>query len=1327
MKQGKLIKVSSIPWVIIVLAFVLLYAAYFLLYIPQQESLIEQRAFRILQEYAANMKGKLDYYETHFRIYSPYYSVDRMSKDRKSNTAKLLQTAISKNEQVRTLIANLDKTINTVIADSNSYTERIIYDNGQYIISFKGANPAQMDTVITKFVKDPSQIKIVENSWFKFDHHLPMMTFMENLKFDKLLGNIALLSDSSTLYNSNLKMIQDITNPGLLADTLKKLQGGFNAKINIRGENCHVMVLPFTFLGNRLYLAGFISAQDFRHKTRNINNQFLITLAGLLLLFLFGMPILKILFISRNEQLKASDGTASTISLIFGIGFFILIIMSVMKQFIIDRQNLRQRLTDISEILNNNISNDFETIKQLYEDIVNEHQEPVSHKALVRTVQNIFKEKYFVDQLFSNIRYESDNFGKIPDDYMKKEFPLNEVFLIGDDGILKKIVSRTGATSFVPVDLSHRNYFVNMKENSKNIWVCKTTSGKSQPYFIESIKSYNSGKKEAAFSFRLEKDVAERFGSNILAITSPMPSLYNQVLPEDVGFLIINKLGDVLFHSDQSKNLHENFLSECDENIRLKGAINHRVTDMVRLHYNEKDWLARIVPLKDAPLFHITLIDYKYKHDKNARILFYTFYFLIATFILILAGMGLIFLTRLLKKDSSSNKWFFNWLLYRPENHRSYFFLLITQTVLVVFQMAGLVCYDKPVTMFVYQTILIIFSAWAATLVLGTQNHQKADMRLTMWALPQSIFFLLIVIFAVVLFFFHQNNPVILPIFVLILTSLFYPIIFRYFLEKASDNNISENPKRTLIQRLECVGRKMKIFHLYVFLWLISISALPAIQYYLSVKMQEDSLWKRNLLEYVAGKNLELDDIFHREMRNKSWYKNIAGNGLDFLSISHESCAIGSGSASKSTAADWFYTLLPDPVTNGNHLVGLLKNESHHNEWTRGSELTDGLQPDDDVLCFSQAGREGQIRVEKMGSYQYSTGKWLLIMLVTAILVIVFLWYMFVYVAGIVLRTLTFEQKSLQEPIWEDLLKKEDPDNILLVSLNNSHYLNLTQQYLIRKNEKEDQHKIVVLPASRIEKLMETENSGDFYKAEIIWISGLEEILLDPLKFEKMQSWLTQIKAEKQEKLVVELTFGFDFINEHFEELLNENLSDKAATRLIRTTQHSLEGFFYNFYKYEGVIAEEETIPVNYSMEPRYRFYWNNLTSMEKLILTDLSEDGMLNYKNKQVINQLKSKGLITFKPYPQIYSTGFQHFLTEMVDPMETRVLQLHLGRQGNWHNIRYLILLILIPLLIFIFIAQGTSVEKVIAIATGGLAVLSGIMRIFESDVFRPTAKIN
>lgn len=114
----------------------------------------------------------------------------------------------------------------------------------------------------------------------------------------------------------------------------------------------------------------------------------------------------------------------------------------------------------------------------------------------------------------------------------------------------------------------------------------------------------------------------------------------------------------------------------------------------------------------------------------------------------------------------------------------------------------------------------------------------------------------------------------------------------------------------------------------------------------------------------------------------------------------------------------------------------------------------------------------------------------------------------------------------------------------------------------------------------------------------------------------------------------------------------------------------------------------------------------------------------MLNYKNKPVINQLNSKGLITFAPYPQIYSKGFHHFLAEVVDPGETRELQLHLGLQGNWHNIRYLILLILIPLLIFIFIAQGTSVEKVIAIVTGGLAVLSGFMRLFENDVFRPSA---
>ena len=67
---------------------------------------------------------------------------------------------------------------------------------------------------------------------------------------------------------------------------------------------------------------------------------------------------------------------------------------------------------------------------------------------------------------------------------------------------------------------------------------------------------------------------------------------------------------------------------------------------------------------------------------------------------------------------------------------------------------------------------------------------------------------------------------------------------------------------------------------------------------------------------------------------------------------------------------------------------------------------------------------------------------------------------------------------------------------------------------------------------------------------------------------------------------------------------------------------------------------------------------------------------------------------------------------------------LENKLNKQGKWRNTQYLILLVLIPIAGFVFIAQGTSVEKVIGIFTGVLALFSGVMRLMDSSTFKHTA---
>lgn len=166
-------------------------------------------------------------------------------------------------------------------------------------------------------------------------------------------------------------------------------------------------------------------------------------------------------------------------------------------------------------------------------------------------------------QVIEHFDNKKSKFKQVSPDIIKSPFLLNEIILIDSKGIVQKAYSRTPFSELVEFNLSDREYFKNAVELNK------TWPDTNSNFYIESIKSYNTGDFETAISFHTDKfDILP-----VLAITSKIPSLYNQVLPTDMDFLIINKKGNVLYHSKTDKNLHENFIQECNLDPELLNAI----------------------------------------------------------------------------------------------------------------------------------------------------------------------------------------------------------------------------------------------------------------------------------------------------------------------------------------------------------------------------------------------------------------------------------------------------------------------------------------------------------------------------------------------------------------------------------------------------------------------------------------------------------------------------------------------------------------------------------------------------------------------------------
>ena len=154
MTSKRFVNTGSISWIVTILAFVLLYAAYFFMYIPQQESLVEKRGFRILKEYAGNMHDKYAYYKTHIKNYSAYYSVEYLTSSEllPRETRNKIRTAIDDNQQIAKLIENLEKTITTDTSTKRNVAKQLITNFGNELdeIIIPGESSSDVVRVLTR-------------------------------------------------------------------------------------------------------------------------------------------------------------------------------------------------------------------------------------------------------------------------------------------------------------------------------------------------------------------------------------------------------------------------------------------------------------------------------------------------------------------------------------------------------------------------------------------------------------------------------------------------------------------------------------------------------------------------------------------------------------------------------------------------------------------------------------------------------------------------------------------------------------------------------------------------------------------------------------------------------------------------------------------------------------------------------------------------------------------------------------------------------------------------------------------------------------------------
>ncbi|MBL4674750.1 MAG: hypothetical protein JKY70_00855, partial [Mucilaginibacter sp.] len=182
-------------------------------------------------------------------------------------------------------------------------------------------------------------------------------------------------------------------------------------------------------------------------------------------------------------------------------------------------------------------------------------------------------------------------------------------------------------------------------------------------------------------------------------------------MPKGLFYCIINAQGKVLYHSDTTKNLNENFIAENSAKQKLNGLITSQGIDFFKADYagESYDFYAR--PLQKLPYYVLVFESSSFKNIRDIKIFSFCFYMLIVFFFVLVMQLLLIFV--LSRKQSFFEKQYFDISWIRPDSryHHQYNVAVALNCINILLL---IVFYN--IANFIQFLFILFFSATAVTL-----------------------------------------------------------------------------------------------------------------------------------------------------------------------------------------------------------------------------------------------------------------------------------------------------------------------------------------------------------------------------------------------------------------------------------------------------------------------------------------------------------------------------------------------------------------------------------------------------------------------------------
>lgn len=435
----------------------------------------------------------------------------------------------------------------------------------------------------------------------------------------------------------------------------------------------------------RWVVCGLTRTDHFRDATFAVSYTVLIIFMFVVLLAVLSWPLLKLKLMGPKDRLRRVDLGLTLFSSLMGMALVTFILLD-MHTYIGLENTLDQQLEGLSQGIKSNFQKELASalfqLRKLNKKMASlwwkeEQSRNPGLKDSAPATPPDFESISSTPSLSRKINILGDGL-----DWDWKRYPYFNSATWTDSAGQQRIKWTTWRDTTALIKVFRRQFFKNAEDGK--LW---KLSGPRRDfeYSMEMVTSNNTGDNVVVIATSVPTKVPGP--PWVSSLDTKLLSLMGPVLPAGYGFAVVDSSkGRVLFHSDEVKNLEEQFFAECENDRWLRAAVLSRANRHIDTQYLGKGYRMYVSALDGTPWTLVVFVDKQIARTMNLEVITLSFVLYLLFVLSVVALISIVALPRMLavfsgryfRKQADGSRW-----LWPDKERAPQYELLILSYVLI--------------------------------------------------------------------------------------------------------------------------------------------------------------------------------------------------------------------------------------------------------------------------------------------------------------------------------------------------------------------------------------------------------------------------------------------------------------------------------------------------------------------------------------------------------------------------------------------------------------------------------------------------------------------